>query len=180
MKSKRKVVLITFLIVIVIAATTYLILTDFGRKSIFSREPRKPKLELPVTYNIGWWPFQDSLKIDSIKVVVVESNLNLFNSKSLISYEVFGSLRNQKRSEPLIEKVHLSERFEFDSLNKCSGRIVEITPIVSTDENEEYKGQWKPFRFKNEHLITSADWGINKIKFVCGGQIQNVELRQDK
>lgn len=180
MKSKRQLLLITFLTAIVTAAITYLILTDFGRKSIFSREPRKPKLELPVTYNIGWWPFQDSLKIDSIKVVVVESNLNLFNSKSLILYEVFGSLRNQEKSEPFIEKVHLSERFEFDSLNRRSGRIIEITPISSAKENEEYVGQWQPFRFKNEHLITSADWGVNKIKFVCGGHIQSVELRQDK
>jgi len=34
-------------------AIYYLYSTKFGRKSIFSPRPERPKLEIPVTYNIG-------------------------------------------------------------------------------------------------------------------------------
>lgn len=78
------------------AVAYYLYLTDFGRKNILSTEPRKPKLEIPVTYNIGWWSDQKALIVDSLQIDILESKLNLFNSKSLISYKVGGQLKYEE------------------------------------------------------------------------------------
>ena len=137
---------------------TYLYITDFGRKDILSNEPRKPKNEIPITYNIRWWSNQENLIIDSLKIEIIESKLNLFNSKSLISYSVYGKMKIEKFWKPKIE----------------------ITPIIKVVENEKKKEGVEKFNFKNEHTITSNSWGENKIRFICGNKEQIIKLNQYK
>lgn len=178
MKKIAKVITLIVLTIILLFACAYLYLTDFGRKGILSNEPRKPKIELPVLYNIGWWSHQDNLTIDSLKVEVIESKLNLFNSKSLVSYSVYGKMKfNDGHWEPNIENIHLSERIENDSLKN---RIIEITPIISMSEKDNEKSGVKKFHFKNEHTIISNGWGKNTIKFFCGNREQIIKLQQRK
>ena len=81
MKKAFKIVGVTLLALIICAIAYYLYLSDFGRRNILSNEPRRPKLEIPVTYNISWWSNPKALTIDSLKIDIIESKLNLFNSK---------------------------------------------------------------------------------------------------
>ncbi len=157
----------------------YLYWTDFGTKDILFQGPRKPKVEIPITYNIGWWANQKDLTIDTLEIQTVESKLNLFNSKSLISYKVAGQLTYEGHWQPKIKEVHISERINLDTLLNCD-RIIEITPIVEVEENLKKNGKKNKFEFKNEHIITSNHWGINRIKFVCGNKEQTIELQQRK
>ena len=162
----------------------YLFLTDFGRKDILSAqilsaEPRMPKLEIPVTYNIGWWTDQKALNVDSLKIDIVESRLNLFNSKSLISYKVIGHLEFKGHWQPLIKEVHISEHINLDTTLHCD-RIIEIAPVIKVSENNKVNGGIDKFEFKNEHIITSNHYGINRIKFICGQQEKIIELKQVK
>jgi len=178
MKKAIKIFAIIILSIFLFLVCTYLYLTDFGRKGILSNEPRKPKIEIPTTYNIGWWSYQEDLIIDSLKVEIIESNLNLFNSKSLISYSVYGKIKfNDGHWEPNIENVHLSERIEKDSLKS---RIIEITPIITVTEKDNQKSGAKKFNFKNEHTIISNGWGNNTIKFICGNKEQIIRIQQRK
>ena len=178
MKKIIKILAIIILSIFLFFVCAYLYLTDFGRKGILSNEPRKPKIEIPVTYNIGWWSYQDDLTIDSLKIEVIESKLNLFNSKSLISYSVYGKMKfDNGHWEPNIEKIHLSERIEKDSLKN---RIIEITPIISVTEKDNQKSGIKKFKFKNEHTIISNGWGNNTIKFISGNKEQIIKLQQRK
>ena len=157
----------------------YLYLTDFGRARILSQEPRLPKLAIPITYNIGWWSYQKAVSIDSLKVDIVESKLNLFNSKSLISYTVIGHLSYEGHWQPTIQEVHISERINLDTNLHCD-RIIEITPVINDKENKQVNGGSEKFEFKNEHTITSSHWGANRIKFICGPKEQTIELWQNK
>lgn len=157
----------------------YLYLTDFGRKGILSKEPRRPKLEIPVIYNIGWWSDQKALTVDSLTITIVESKLNLFNSKSLIAYKVSGQLTYEGHWQPVIKEVHISERINLDTTVQCD-RIIEITPVIKDKSNDNINGGTDKFEFKNEHTITSNHWGINRIKFICGQKQQIIELRQSK
>lgn len=178
MRKFLKIFSVIILSIILLIISTYLYFTDFGRKGILSNEPRKPKIEIPITYNIGWWSYQDHLIIDSLKIEIIESQLNLFNSKSLISYSVYGKMKfDDGHWEPDIENIHLSERIEKDSLKS---RIIEITPIISVNEKDNRKGGVKKFNFKNEHTIISNGWGNNTIKFICGNKEQIVTLHQRK
>jgi len=181
MKIKKiiKIIGLILLILVLTIVGYYLYSTDFGRKGILSTEPRQPRLEIPVTYNIGWWSDQESLSIDSLRIDIIESKLNLFNSKSLISYKVGGHLTYKGHWQPQIETVHISERMNLDTILHCD-RIIEITPVINDKINDNINGGSDKFEFKNEHTITSNHWGVNRIKFICGLKQQTVELRQVK
>lgn len=179
MNKILKIAGILILTLILSAVAYYFYLTDFGRKSILSNEPRAPKFEIPITYNIGWWSDQEALFINNLKVEIVESKLNLLNSKSLISYQVGGQLNYQGHWQPKIEEVHISERLNNDTTMNFD-RIIEITPIIKNTENRNVNGGSEKFEFKNEHTITSNHWGINRIKFVCGQKEQIIEVQQSK
>jgi hypothetical protein len=175
-----KILIIIILSILLFFVCYFLLITDFGRKRILSNEPRKPKIEIPVTYNVGWWWSQDHLAIDSLKIEIIESKLNVVNVTSLISYSVYGKIKSDSGHwEPKIKEIHLSERIENDSLKN---RIIEITPIVSfsnTKKGNEKNGV-KKFKFTNEHTIKSNDWGNNTIKFICGNKEQIINLQQRK
>jgi hypothetical protein len=179
MKKLFKILSLLILPLILSAVACYLYLTDFGRNNILSTEPRKPKLEIPVAYNIGWWSDQKALTVDSLQIDIVESKLNLFNSESLISYKVSGKLNYEGHWQPVIEEVHISERINLDTTLHCD-RIIEITPVIEDKENKNSNGGSDKFEFKNEHKITSNHWGINRIKFICGQKEQIIELQQSK
>jgi hypothetical protein len=179
MKKFFKILGLIILSLILCSVAYYLYLTDFGRKNILSNEPRQPKLEIPVTYNIGWWSNQKDLSIESLNIEIVESKLNLFNSKSLISYRISGKLTYDKFWRTFIDEVHISERINNDSSLNC-GRIIEITPVLNNQENKKPKRVSEKFEFKNEHTITSNRWGINRIKIICGDKEQTIELHQYK
>lgn len=179
LKKIFKIIGLILLIFILSVLCYYLYLTDFGRKGILSTEPRRPKLEIPITYNIGWWSDQKALSVDSFRIDIVESKLNLFNSKSLIAYKVSGHLTYKGHWQPQIEAVHISERINLDTTLRCD-RIIEITPVIKDKSNENVNGGSDKFEFKNEHTITSNHWGINRIKFICGLKQQTIELRQSK
>jgi hypothetical protein len=179
MKNVFKKFGILFLILVAILFLVYLYFTNFGQRGIFTAEPRKPKYEIPIKYTIGWWAHQEDLTIDSFKVTIEESKLNLFNAKSLISYSIIGQVKIKNTWQPSIREVHISERINSDSTQSFD-RIIEITPIVGVEENKNLNGGVTTFKFKNEHTIVSNKWGINKIKFICGQKEQIIELKQRK
>ena len=179
MKKVLKIILGIILIIVLILGGTYLYLTDFGRKGILSNEPRKPKIEIPITYNVSWWSYQEDLTIEDLKVDIVESKLNLFNSKSLISYKIKGEIKYDGHWKPYIKEVHISERINKDSFQNIN-RIIELTPIVKVENDENANGGIKKFEFKNEHMITSGNWGLNRIKVICGNKEVIIELQQRK
>ncbi|WP_028978204.1 hypothetical protein [Sporocytophaga myxococcoides] len=167
------------LIVSILCIGFYLFKQGSGNKSILSQQPRKPNLEVPVTYTIEWWPEQNKMTIESFNIEIIESKLNLLNSKSLLAYKVSGSLKSVARWQSFIYKVHISERFNSDT-SKPYERIIEITPIVSAKKNENTTDSTYPFEFKNEHIVFSSQWGVNRIKFICGSKEQVIELKQRK
>jgi len=179
MKKILKIIFRIILFVILILVGIYLYLTDFGRKGILSNEPRNPRIEIPITYNISWWSYQEDLSIENLEVNIVESKLNLFNSKSLISYKIKGRIKYDGHWIPSIKEVHISERINKDSTQNIN-RIIEFTPIVKVEENKFKNGGTEYFEFKNEHTITSGNWGWNRIKFICRNKEQIIELRQTK
>lgn len=168
-------------------------------------EPREPKYEIPITYNIGWQSYQNTFEIDTFSVELVESQLNLFNSYSLIKYHIKGRLvRNKNNWEPYIKQIHISERvlpqdtLNTDTvhtmniaLNKDTTRIgeiniqpeaiIELTPVIKTIDNDGYKsGQIIEFDITNEHKIQSLHCGDNYIMIKCGEFEIPIILQQRK
>lgn len=179
MKKVIKILAVTLIAIALMTLVAYLYYSELGRRDILTGAPNYAKHEIPVIYNIGWWTYQDSLEIESFNVEIEESRLNLFNAKSLISYRIIGNLR-YKHWPLTIEAVHISERTNSDTTYNYD-RIIEITPIAKSGKHRENgENRTDRFEFKNEHLINSDHWGINRIKFICGTKEQIIELRQAK
>ena len=184
-------VFIWIVIIVLLLIGGYYVTTPIITGNILAVEPRKPKLEVVETAEIGWWAYQEALTIDSFRVEFVESNLNLFNSKSLIQYTVKGKLSNDKYWRPSVAKVHVSQRFlrqyaqslypylDSDTI-KTPEAMIELTPVVDVIRDENYNGEEIAFEFTNELKIESFHWGNNGVRLQCAEQWQDVILEQRK
>ncbi len=147
-----------------------------------STEPRNPKVEVIETHTIGWWSKQEALSIDTFEANIVDSKLNLFNSKSLISYRIKGNLKYKKGWRPYIKEIHLSERFltnTTDSINNPDA-MIEITPVIGAKDDESYNGEKIEFDITNEKKMNSFHWGNNRVRFKCLESINDIVLSQRK
>jgi len=189
--EKRGKILIGIGVFLSIIIGVYYLMIPMIIGSILTSGPRNPKLEIAEIYNIGWWRYQDSLTIDSLFVEFEESRLNLFNNKSLIKYVVKGRMIGRKHYKPIIENIHISQRFlnQYNSklnynLNTDSTKIIEaiieITPIVKTLEDDFYNGDEVEFEFTNELKLQSFHWGNNYVRFQCADKFQDLILKQHK
>lgn len=188
---KKKIIIWTSILSIIL-----IIGFVFGERIILSLffknlHPREPKNQIEETYKIGWWGYQDSLKINFFRVEVIESNLNMFNTYSLVKYTVQGEMKWKNGWKPFIENVHISERFirkfrrginsflNKDTL-KTPAAIFEITPIVNTRKDKDYKAETIKFEFTNELKIQSFHWGNNLIRLQCDSLKTDIILKQTK
>ena len=144
-----------------------------------SNGPRRPKKEIATTHELGWWSHQDKLSVTRLSVGVVDSRLNLFNSKSLLSYTIEGTLKGSKVWKPYLHTIHLSERYINFGTDSAQA-IIEITPVINVKERKDYNGEVIPFRVTNELMIESLTWGPNNLLFKCADHEQNIELLQRK
>jgi len=179
MKKGFKIIVLLVVVTFLFFIGFVLYLRNFGQINILSNPPSQPSIQIPITYNLGWWTDQKALTIDSLNVQIVESKLNLFNNKSLISYRIAGRLTFKGHWQPIINEVHISERINMDSTLPFD-RTIEITPVVVDKETKKVNSGVDKFEFVNEHTINSNHWGLNKIKFICGQKEQIIELHQVK
>ena len=181
MHKKKKILIWSGLILIILALAYYFLLPKLLLYNL-STGPGNPKVEITETHSIGWWSKQEALTVDSFEVEIIESKLNLFNSKSLINYRIKGSLSYEKGWRPLIKEIHLSERFlthSNDSLENPDA-IIEITPIIGALDDENYNGEEIEFDITNEKIINSFHWGNNRLRFKCLEKTNDIILKQRK
>lgn len=176
MKKNKKIIIGVFILGIILVigyfGARYFIIRSFFK----SQQPKEPKIEVPITYNIGWWSHQNLLIVDNFSVEISDSRLNLFNSKSIIAYTVSGKLKVKKGWKPYIKEVHISERVDT---SKSLGILIEITPIVGLEKVEDDIGE-QSFEFTNEHQVSSRFWGDNSFRFFCGRFEKDIEVFQRK
>ncbi len=179
--KKKKILIWTGIIIVILALAYYFLLPKLLFYSL-STEPRNPKTEIDETHLIGWWSKQEALSVDTFEVKIIDSKLNLFNSKSLISYRIKGSLNYKKGWKPFIKEIHLSERFLTHSNDSIGNpdAIIEITPVIGAKNEESYNGEKIEFDITNEKKMNSFHWGNNRIRFKCLENINDIMLSQRK
>ncbi|PKV53063.1 hypothetical protein ATE84_5197 [Aquimarina sp. MAR_2010_214] len=180
MTKKKKIIIWSGAILVILALAYYFLLPRLIFLSL-STEPRNPTVQIQETHSIGWWSKQEALTVDTFEVQIIESKLNLFNSKSLVKYRIKGSLNYDKGWRPFIKEIHLSERFltHSDSVENPDA-IIEITPIIGAEDDESYNEEKIEFDITNEKIINSFHWGNNKLRFKCLEIIDDINLSQRK
>ena len=141
--------------------------------------PKKAKCDVKEVYKLDWWTKNANMRVESFEVKVIESNLNLFNHTAKVSYTITGTMKANAGFEPSISMVHVSEQYE----NRDSANMVAVhtfTPVMATTSNKKAKGGETKFTFTNEHTVNTYRWGQNKIRFVCGDFVTEINLDQKK
>lgn len=150
---------------------------------IKSVEPEipEPVSDVPVTYKIGWWSYQEQLKVDSLQTKLIYEKLNLFNSKAVIQYSIEGTISYKNGWRPYIKSVFISERWSRPPAN-FNGNLADISviPIIGVESDDDYKGDEIPYSVNVQDYLSSGGWGMNK--YIIKSQLQEsiVEIRQRK
>ena len=134
----------------------------------------RPKSDAEFTSQIGWWPYQKNLQIDAVSTKVVHSELNLFNSKSLMEFRIKGTMKSSNGWRPVIEEVHIAERIiKGGNFNDPVGEI-RLEPIINVIKDKSYHGETITFDINQQAIISTMGWGKNTYKVICGNH--NSEL----
>ncbi len=190
MRRRNKILIWIGAIILLLFGVYFLALPSIVG-SVFSTEPRNPKLQIPETANIGWWAYQDALTVDTFQVELIESKLNLFNSKSLIRYTVKGQLSYKGHWKPSIKDIHVSQMFlrQYDKelhpyLDSDTAQtpeaLISVTPVIKVMNDEDYNGEELDFEFTNEIRLESFHWGNCRVRFQCSDKWKDLVLEQRK
>ena len=150
-----------------------------GKFNFQVKSVKDAKVEIPITHGICWSSSNDNLVIDSFRIALIESNLNMFYDTSLLSYTVYGHAMSKKNSVIAINQIHIAERLNNDTAINCDG-IIEITPILTLEVAENKKGSNEYFHFTNEIALSSIHFGENIFQFICLNKKQTISLFQNK
>lgn len=118
--------------------------------------------------------------ITALDVEVIDSRLNLFNSKSLVSVRIKGTMSYQKGWKPYVKYIHIAELLGNGQNDTGHSADVILTPFVSCEEDEKYRGEAVDFSLSQEILLYSMNWGKNLYTVRCGEITKSVELHQQK
>lgn len=165
-------------VTIMLAVMTHIFV---GCGCIFSanRVP-SPRSDVPLVFEIDWWPNQNIADVESFRVEVVHANLNFLNNTALIRMHISGTLHpGRSRWHPRIGRVHVSERFSTDSEGKRNVDIL-VTPIVELEQRACVSAPQRPFHIVVEKHIRSYRWGVNEYVLRSGNYSQTVSLTQHK
>ncbi len=141
---------------------------------------RKPESSVPFIYQIGWWPYQEDMEVTSLKIKLLDSRLNLFNGRSLVSLAISGKMRTDKGWRPYIKSVHISEQVIKGGNFAGCRREIRVTPLVGVREDNNYNGELLPFVITQELILFSMGWGKNRFTIISQDQNQEIEVIQKK
>ena len=182
--KKRIIVLVGIVVLAIVVAIIFLLLRiqSLPIEKLLSEKIPIAKSDVPIVYSLGWWPYQDYLKVENIETNIVHSKLNLFNSHSLISWTLIGSVSYTKGSwKPYIQKVHLNEKYIlYDPNNRIYIGDITITPIIAVIQDSTYNGEIIPFKIRIEEVLQSGSWGENKYAIHFGSLTDTLKLFQYK
>ena len=176
MSKTIKIVLIVLVILACSAGIFFWVLI----KSVEPEIP-EPISDVPVTYKIGWWSYQNQIKVESLQTELIYEKLNLFNSKAVIQYTIDGSISYKNGWRPYIKSVFISERWSAPPVN-FEGNLADISvmPIVGVERDDEYKGEEIRYSINVQDYLSSGGWGMNRYKIQSQLEEALIEIRQGK
>ena len=165
-----KVVSFSFLAVAVVALTA-------GCAS----GPRVRRADVRVERTVGWWSHQDELKVEKLEVRVVEANLNLFNSKALVEYELAGTIANSRGWRPYVDRLFVSQRYTGSETERGGRRAeFEVVPVIRAKQDKSYGGERVGFSIVVQEIVESGGWGQTDYVVRSGDLKRSFQLIQRK
>ena len=119
-----------------------------------------------ITYEVGWWVYQDRLVITSADIEKDPKGLGpsmLYNKADAI-VSIAGQTTGKPGWRPVVETLHISQ---VKSDSSAAAKIT-ITPIVELKQNSSYSGEILPFTITKRISIPAMNFGANTYHFQIG------------
>jgi len=139
-----------------------------------------PESDVPIIHKVGFWGYQDHVELTSLEARVIYGDLNLFNNKSVIEYNLQGEIKFREGGRPYIEKVQISENFSSVGGKLPTSIEIHLMPVVAIEDDETYDGSPLKFDIKVQDYLQSGNWGKNRIRVYSMGLSSQVEVWQRK
>ena len=148
-----------------------------------------PKMDVPESYQLGFVDRKrqrDMIRVESLKVDIIFSELSIFNWKSLIQYTVTGTLYNDGPLMPQIYKMHVAQQYFLTDLHRTAqlsdGVEAEINllPLLHVERKSNNKDKITFFSITNQIVVNSMHMGENIIRFQCSNHEAIISLLQRK
>jgi hypothetical protein len=135
--------------------------------------------EVPVTNHLSSWPAQELVDVSELHVEVVPSNLKAIKHHTSVVIHLRGSLKpGPARERPMIEGIHVSERFEPDTRDPKRVAALVLTPVVALRKDRRYSGDPQTFAVDAHYRIYAWTSGTNTFVFRCGSLERVISLEQ--
>jgi hypothetical protein len=143
----------------------------------------RPHSDVPITSDIGWWAYQEGLKVTEFGAEAVNPKLGLFSIHFLIRYHLRGTVKFREEWRPRIAEAQITERVVsrpggFES--SVSVANVLIVPVVEVRQDRRYSGEEIPFDVTLEQVVETMNWGRNVYEISCGDKTASVSVVQIK
>lgn len=152
-----------------------------------------PRVQVTETYQIESGVMPMKVRVESLNVRIIYSQLGLFNWQSLVQYSIKGTIFNSATYYDMyIEKILVSQRYLRLYENKSSTEtspwsgnpeaLIEVQPLVGRKALTKNKAPLseQPFSVTNQMVVTSLHMGENVIRFKCDEHWVDVALYQMK
>jgi hypothetical protein len=144
--------------------------------------------DVPVTAEMGFWPYQNGLKITEFTAQSINPQLNLFSARFVMRFHIKGTIKligTNDDWKPSISKVQITGRVKsrsFANENSYTDSVADVllVPIVKVIKDTSYSGAEIPFDLIVEHVFETMDWGTNRFECTCEGKEVSVVVHQRK
>jgi len=142
-----------------------------------------PHANYPVTYRVGWVTNKNiNLKVLELSAEFKHQKFNLTNSKGQIIIKAKVKVSAHEKSVHKIEKLNINQRYiQEDSAGRVSSiALIEITPIIIRNSDNETKGESAIFDLVINEPIQNRDWGPNYYRVKIGNEHVDLKTLQRK
>ena len=171
----------TWILIVLAAVASFYFFGPLVLNWILTPSVRRPHSDVPISCELGSWPYQDGLTVTKLSAEPVDPKLNLFNNRFLLRYRVAGAITYRRGWRPRVAKAQVTARLVSARTDeKPPVADISVVPIVVVTQDASYSQEQVPFDIKLEQVMQTMDWGRNQYEIHCLGQAAAVSVQQSK
>jgi hypothetical protein len=143
----------------------------------------EPNANYPVTHRVGWVTSENiNWKVLELSAEFKHQKFNLTNFEGQIIIKAKVKVSAHEKSVHKIEKLHINQRYiQEDSAERVASiALIEITPIIIRNSDNETKVESAIFDLVINEPIQNRDWGPNYYRVKIWDQQIDLETHQFK
>ena len=142
-----------------------------------------PHANYPVTNRVGWITSENiNWEVLELSAEFKHQNFNLTNFEGHIIIKAKIKVSAHEKSIHKVEKLHINQRYiqEESAERVASIALIEITPIIIRNSNNQIMGESAIFDLEINEPIENRNWGSNYYRVKIGDKQVDLKTLQSK